>query len=121
MTFYDSHNHLQHFADPARIIAEMRAAGIAGCVVNGTCEDDWKQVAALADEFQDFVRPTFGLHPWKVHLASPEWTDLLESHLDRFAEASVGEIGLDGWVAEPSLEVQLPVFQRQLALARERH
>jgi TatD DNase family protein len=120
MTCFDSHNHLQHFADPARIIAEMRDAGVAGCVVNGTCEDDWMQVAVLADEFHDFVRPTFGLHPWKVHLASPAWTDLLETYLDRFAEASVGEIGLDGWVAEPSLEVQRPVFLRQLALARER-
>ncbi|MCW1923195.1 TatD family hydrolase [Luteolibacter arcticus] len=120
MPLHDSHNHLQRFADPARIIAEMRAAGVEGCVVNGTGEDDWEQVAALAEAFPDFVRPAFGLHPWKAHLASPAWADMLESHLDRFTNASVGEIGLDGWVADPPLETQRPVFLRQLALARAR-
>lgn len=120
MRLYDSHNHLQRFADPARIIAEMRAAGIAGCVANGTGEDDWEQVAALAGEFPDFVRPAFGLHPWKAHLRSRRWLGVLEGFLDRIPNASIGECGLDGWVAEPSLEVQREAFLPQLALARER-
>jgi TatD DNase family protein len=117
---FDSHNHLQRFADPARVVAEMRAAGIAGCVANGTGEDDWEKVAALAERFPGFVRPAFGVHPWKAHLASPAWPGLLEKQLDRFAEASVGEIGLDGWVDSPSLDEQRPICLRQLALARER-
>ncbi|MCW1886643.1 TatD family hydrolase [Luteolibacter flavescens] len=120
MTAYDSHNHLQRFADPAKIVAEMRDAGVAGCVVNGTGEDDWEAVARLADQFPDFVWPAFGLHPWKAHLASPRWLPLLESYLDRFPDASVGECGLDGWIAAPALEIQRPVFLRQVALARER-
>jgi TatD DNase family protein len=120
MSLYDSHNHLQRFADPARIIAEMRDTGVAGCVVNGTGEDDWDVVAALAETFPDFVRPAFGLHPWKAHLRSNQWLGSLEGFLDRFPDASVGEIGLDGWVDSPSLEEQMPVFLRQLALARER-
>ena len=45
MRLFDSHNHLQRFADPDRVIADMRDAGIAGCVVNGTRENDWPQVA----------------------------------------------------------------------------
>ena len=120
MTFYDSHNHLQRFADPARIIAEMRAAGVAGCVVNGTGEDDWNAVAELAETFPGFVQPAFGLHPWKAHLRSGNWLTLLESFLDRFPNATIGECGLDGWVPEPSLEIQGEVFLPQLALARER-
>ena len=120
MTLYDSHNHLQRFADPVRIIAEMRDAGVAGCVVNGTGEDDWDPVARLAEEFPDFIRPAFGLHPWKAHLRSGKWLVLLEGFLDRFPNASIGECGLDGWVTEPALEIQRDVFLPQLALARER-
>jgi TatD DNase family protein len=120
MLLHDSHNHLQQFADPARIIAEMQAAGIAGCVVNGTGEDDWENVAALAERFPDFVTPAFGLHPWKAHQRSTDWLRKLEAYLDRFPTASIGECGLDGWVAEPSPDVQREVFNPQLALARER-
>ncbi|RYD62047.1 MAG: TatD family deoxyribonuclease [Verrucomicrobiaceae bacterium] len=120
MTVYDSHNHLQRFADPARIIAEMRDVGVVGCVVNGTSEDDWNAVAELVETFPDFVQPAFGLHPWKAHLRSAQWLRVLEGFLDRFPNASMGECGLDGWVAAPSLDVQREVFLPQLALARER-
>lgn len=120
MRLFDSHNHLQRFADPDRIIADMRDAGIAGCVVNGTRENDWPQVADLAERFPDFVQPAFGLHPWWAHERSPDWLHLLKEMLDRFPTASIGECGLDGWVAGPPLEVQRAVFLPQLALARER-
>jgi TatD DNase family protein len=120
MPLFDSHNHLQRFDDPARIIAEMRETGIAGCVVNGTCEKDWEAVGRLAEEHPDFVRPAFGLHPWHAAERSAGWLARLEEWLDRFPEASVGEIGLDGWIAGPSLEDQREVFLPQLAMARDR-
>lgn len=117
---FDSHNHLQRFSDPARIIAEMQEAGIEGCVVNGTAEDDWEAVARLAEDYPDFVRPAFGLHPWYIAKRSARWLKRLQEFLDRFPGASIGEIGLDGWVDGPSLEEQREVFLPQLALARER-
>ncbi|WP_193210947.1 TatD family hydrolase [Luteolibacter marinus] len=120
MALFDSHNHLQKFADPARIIAAMRAAGISGCIVNGTSEDDWEAVARLAEAFPDFVRPAFGLHPWFAHRRSARWHAVLEGFLDRFPDSSIGEIGVDGWVNEPSPAVQREVFLPQLALARDR-
>ena len=120
MPLFDSHNHLQRFADPARVILEMQAAGITGCVVNGTGEDDWQDVAQLAESFPDFVTPAFGLHPWKAHLRSDSWLATLVDYLNRFPTASIGECGLDGWVAAPSLDLQREAFLPQLALARER-
>ena len=120
MTFHDSHNHLQRFGAPARIVGDMRDAGVVGCVVNGTCEDDWEAVARLAEQFPDFVAPAFGLHPWQAHRRSDRWLATLEARLDRFPRASLGECGLDGSVAEPSLQIQREVFLPQLALARER-
>lgn len=120
MPLIDSHNHLQRFADPVRVIAEMQAVGITGCVVNGTGEDDWEDVAQLAGSFPDFVTPAFGLHPWKAHLRSASWLTTLEAYLDRFPTASIGECGLDGWVAAPSLDLQREAFLPQIAFARER-
>ncbi len=120
MPLHDSHNHLQRFSDPDRVVAEMQAAGISGCIVNGTGEDDWESVATLAESHPDFVTPAFGLHPWKAHLRSGSWLATLEAYLDRFPTASIGECGLDGWVAGPSLDIQREVFLPQLALARER-
>lgn len=117
---FDAHNHLHQFPEPDSVIAEMKAAGIAGCVVNGTSEDDWPDVAALAARHPDFVHPAFGLHPWHAHRRSSNWLDVLSGFLDRFPRASVGECGLDRWIDEPSLDEQLDVFLPQLALARER-
>jgi TatD DNase family protein len=121
MLLFDSHNHLQRFEDPGRIIAGMREIGIGGCVVNGTSEDDWEAVGRLAEAYPDFVRPAFGLHPWYAAGKSDEWLTHLEGWLDRFPDASVGEIGLDGWIEGPSLDAQRQVFLPQLALARERN
>lgn len=121
MTFADSHNHLQRFADPPAIIKAMREAGVGICVVNGTSEADWPKVADLAEQHPDFVRPAFGLHPWMAANRTSGWLRHLEGWLDRFPLASLGECGLDGWVDQPVLAVQREVFLPQIAIARERN
>ena len=87
---FDSHNHLQHFGEPAEIIREMRAAGIGGCTVNGTCEDDWEAVAKLAEEFPGFVRPAFGLHPWHARKRSGKWLQVIWTVFPRHRSVSAG-------------------------------
>lgn len=116
----DAHNHLHQLPDPAAVISAMQAAGVTGCVVNGTSEDDWPLVAELAGRHLEFIRPAFGLHPWHAHRRSADWLEVLTGFLDRFPHASVGECGLDRWTDEPSIEIQREVFLPQLALARER-
>lgn len=118
---FDSHNHLHRLPDPHGVIGRMREVGITGCVVNGTCEGDWEEVAGSAAAWPDFVRPAFGVHPWRAADAGAGWMMDLEARLDVFPRTgSVGECGLDGWVKGPSLEVQRAVFLPQIALARER-
>ncbi|BCX49915.1 deoxyribonuclease [Haloferula helveola] len=121
MALIDAHNHLHQLPDPDAAIAAMKDAGISGCVVNGTSEDDWSDVASLAERHPDFVHPAFGLHPWHAHRRTPGWLEKLRSFLDRFPHASIGECGLDRWVDEPALEEQRAVFLPQIALARERN
>lgn len=118
----DAHNHLQDPRLPSgeRIIADMRSMGVVKCVVNATREADWRAVADLAANHPDFIAPAFGIHPWHAHLAGDGWEEQLDGFLTEFPQASIGECGLDGWVSEPSIEVQLPVFAAQLRLARKR-
>ena len=118
----DAHNHLQdpRFAGrQSELVAEMQSAGITACIVNGTSEDDWPEVAALAEKFPGFVVPSFGLHPWKVDSRSTDWLDTLRRFLNEFPTAALGECGLDRWMESPDLEAQHEVFRAQLALAVE--
>ena len=105
----------------------MRAA-----VVNGTCEDEWPVVAALAQE-HDWIIPSFGVHPWDCGNRTPAWRERLRAAVAADPRAGVGEIGLDRWIvdgAKPDdprlaglrvalLEEQTKVFTEQLLLATE--
>lgn len=115
----DAHNHLHRLADPDGKIDAMKAAGLTGCVVNGTSESDWPEVAALAKRHPGFVVPAFGLHPWFAHRRSAGWLDELRAFLEGVPGASLGECGLDRWVDEPDLDTQRAAFLPQLRLARE--
>lgn len=117
----DAHNHLQdpRLGEAAPVIAAMRAAGVERCVVNATREQDWEAVETLALAYPDFVFPAFGIHPWHAHTASDGWLDRLAGLLAKHSFASIGEVGLDGWVSSPNLEIQRRVFTDQVRLARE--
>lgn len=116
----DAHNHLQ---DPRfeglqdEIIAEMKSAGINRCIVNGTCENDWPQVADLTKRHPEFITPSFGLHPWKITSRSQNWLSQLKSLLEKHQQAGLGECGLDRWIKEPHFEDQKEAFIAQLQLA----
>lgn len=119
---FDSHNHLQSpkfGLEPEQLVAEMRQVGISGCVVNATQESDWNEVRELARQFPDFVRAAYGIHPWFADTAEAGWEGRLRDLLAEDAKASVGEVGVDGWVDSPEMEVQKPVFAAQVKIAAE--
>jgi len=121
MNWTDSHNHLHdtRLPEPVDVIREMKSVGISHCVVNATSEEDWRSVETLALSQPEFVYPAFGIHPWKAHLAKEGWQMRLIELLEKHPHASLGECGVDRWVSQPSLEIQLPVFTDQLRVARE--
>lgn len=119
--YIDAHNHLQHdWLVPHRseVIGVLEDLGIQHAVVNGTTETDWEEVARLA-RLHSWVRPSYGLHPWRIAQRTPHWRDRLSERLDR-GGCAVGEIGLDRWIKGGDFEDQKGVFTAQLALAAER-
>lgn len=118
---YDAHNHLQDDRlDPwrAQVTADLAACDLGEMVVNGSSEEDWQAVADLAAAHA-WVRPSFGLHPWYVKKRSLEWMHRLSGWLRQFPKAPVGEIGLDRWIENPDIPVQVECFRSQMALAVE--
>jgi TatD DNase family protein len=117
---YDAHNHLQDEAlvpHHAEIFSALQEIGLRGAVVNGTCEDDWPAVAALAEQ-QAWVIPSYGVHPWFVAQRTPEWREKLRERLAH-GGCALGEIGLDRWKQPFDFADQQKVFREQLALAVE--
>ena len=118
----DAHNHL-HDARllpwRAEFLTELPALGVRRAVVNGTREDDWPAVAALAAQVP-WVLPSFGLHPWHVNERSDAWRETLLRFLDAHPGAGVGEIGLDRWIEGHDIAAQSECFRAQLAIAEER-
>jgi TatD DNase family protein len=138
---YDAHNHLQDaWLAPhrAEVFVDLAAIPLARAVVNGTGETDWPEVATLAREHK-FVLPSYGLHPWNVGNAAPDWRaallQQLHAHPDNSGLAAIGEIGLDRWILESArpddsrldglrraaLPEQIEAFAWQLGMAAERN
>jgi TatD DNase family protein len=122
LRLYDAHNHLQdeRFGErQTELLAACAREGVAGMVVNGSCEEDWPQVLALAKQ-SPLVLPSFGYHPWYIHERTDDWLKNLTCFLDEIPSA-VGEIGLDRWKPDLPYEGQEEVFIVQLRLAAERN
>ena len=122
MLLYDAHNHLQderlapHLAE---VMPATELGGVVRMVVNGSCEEDWPAVLALAQQYPQLL-PSFGYHPWYVKERTQEWKQVLTRHLDQIPSA-VGEIGLDRWIKDYDLPQQEEVFTWQMQLAAERN
>ncbi|MBK1882614.1 TatD family hydrolase [Luteolibacter pohnpeiensis] len=117
----DAHNHLQdsRLGNAEPLIAEMRRSGIRQCVVNATCEADWEKVENLRLAHPGLISAAFGIHPWKADTATDGWQQRLGDLLQQHPSASIGECGLDRWIASPDLRIQRAIFTDQLRIAHE--
>ncbi len=121
MDLFDAHN---HFQDPRldawrdELARRLPAAGLKQMMVNGLCEADWPRVAELAQSHA-WVRPAFGLHPWRVRERTPGWQEVLRACWQAFSDAAVGETGLDRWIENSDIEAQVACFRWQLEQAAQ--
>ena len=135
LPLYDAHQHFQFdelAPHRAAIAAKLHDIGLKRAVVNGSCEQDWPAVTALAGQY-DWILPSYGLHPWDCGNRSADWQSSLRARLEANPHAQVGEIGLDRWMIDSvkpgdprlaglrvaPLQEQREAFTWQLALAAE--
>jgi len=135
MNLYDAHQHF-HFDQltphRAAIVSDLATVGLRQAVVNGTNEEEWPVVAALAREHR-WIVPSFGVHPWDCGNRGPHWEKNLRAALATNPAAGIGEVGLDRWIIDglkpddprlaglrvAPLAEQCEVFAAQLALGAE--
>jgi len=119
----DTHCHLFDAPlrdDPEGVLGEALAAGCTGVLVVATWASAWEEIAASRARVRAVLpdsRVAAGLHPWFVHEAPADWQSRLAALLPRLD--AIGEIGLDRGERAPAMELQEPVFARQLQLASE--
>ena len=119
--YFDSRAHLddrKFDADRDEIFAQLPERGV-GLIMNIGCDlKSSLQSVALAHKYP-FVYAAVGSHP-------DDAAQLDEARLALYRQLcadervkAIGEIGLDYHYEDPTREVQLPAFRKQLELARE--
>lgn len=117
----DCHLHLQlpPLAEQSeRLICAAKEKGTHAFWCNATSCDDLQAVADIALQHDDVV-PFFGIHPFSVADSPADWLDRLESFLQKFPAAGLGEAGLDCWFkkCKDTLEIQKIFLAEQIQLA----
>ena len=116
----DTHCHLdaaEFDADRAAVLQAARAGGVGGFLVPAVGASNFDAVAALSAAHPDVVYAV-GIHPMYVGQASESDLDHLRERLAGGGAVAVGEIGLDGFVQDGSMPLQLRYFEAQLRLAK---
>ena len=98
------------------LVSDAQRAGVAVLVVNGTSEADWPAVQTLC-RGRPALRPSYGLHPWRVSDRSDTWLTQLEALLLADERACVGEAGLHVGPPNAPLAEQTAALRDQLCLA----
>jgi TatD DNase family protein len=117
----DSHAHLERFPGEAlsSIMSEANAAGVSIVLATATDLASTATTARLCTMFPG-VYGAGGVSPFDVEGCAEDWEEQLRSQMSHDRMVAMGEIGLDRSNPRyPSIDLQLPVFVRQLAIARE--
>jgi TatD DNase family protein len=120
-SWIDLHAHLDGLSDSelSQSIAEAAAAGVSVVFVAAT-----DLASAEIVSRQCVMHPSLwgavGICPFSAGLLPDNWEAKLRSFLLRERIIAIGEIGIDESNPKyPPLSLQLPVFERQLEIARE--
>ena len=117
----DTHCHLdaaEFDRDREEVLEAARAAGVGGCLVPAVCAENFDAVAALSASGRSCCH-ALGIHPLYVQRAQEADLELLRTRLAEGAAVAVGEIGLDGFVANGDMPLQRRYFEAQLKIARD--
>ena len=121
-TWFDSHCHLhmcEEQEEASKVVAEARAAGVAGMLTVGIDVESSRRAAALAE--QEGVVAAVGVHP----NSAGEFDDVAAgavAELLAFEQVvAVGETGLDFYRDACPEELQFEAFTAHIRLAKAHH
>jgi TatD DNase family protein len=119
----DCHAHLDRLSEKelAVVLAEAADAGVASILSTATGLTSAAAVIRQCEIFPSLYGAV-GISPFEVLSLPDSWEDSLRSYLMKERMVAVGEIGLDASNPRyPSLKHQLPIFERQLRIAKDLH
>ena len=118
--FIDTHCHLSSsdYDDIDLVISENRKAGMEKIIVSACDKKDFEEAFLLSKKYKDIFL-TIGYHPEYVDdIVSADIVEL-GALLKKEKVVGVGEIGLDYHYTKDNSEVQIALFEQQLALAEK--
>jgi TatD DNase family protein len=116
----DMHAHLdrlEHSPEEAIRIAEEQ--NVKKIITIGTEPQDLELVLSLSEKFYPKVFCTLGVHPHEGALFTDETEKFIRTHAQRKEVVAIGEIGLDYYYQNSSIEDQKVSFRRQLQMAAD--
>ena len=117
----DTHAHYDDevFQDRlSEVLAAQKEHGIVGIIENSSDIPSSERSVRLAQEY-DFIWAAVGVHPQEAERLPEGWIDRVAELAKSPKVVAIGEIGLDCYYPEPQKESEIPVFEAQLALARD--
>lgn len=121
INIFDTHTHLnvENFTETvAEELALAKEMGVTTHNVVGFDHATIERALELADSYPE-IYLTLGWHPTEAGSYSDEVEAYLREKLRHDKVIALGEIGLDYYWMEDPKEVQVEVFKRQMALAKE--
>ncbi|MBI3136358.1 MAG: TatD family hydrolase [Bacteroidetes bacterium] len=119
----DTHTHLystEFDTDREAVVKLAIAGGVSRMLLPNVDVDSIAGLHALAQKFPDHCFPMMGLHPCSVKENWESQLSIIKSWLDKGGYCAVGEIGLDLYWDQSTLEFQKKAFRQQLIWAKEK-
>lgn len=118
MEWIDVHTHLNMLEEgPGEALRLAEQAQVTKVITIGTCPEDHPEVLRLADQYNDRVYCTLGVHPHEAELFDEDAEKFMVQNFSHPKVVAVGEIGLDFYYDNAPRDLQRQVFRRQLELA----
>ncbi len=121
MKLIDSHCHLdfeQFSHDREQVLLAARQQGVTDLVLPAVQSRRWDNLINLCQSMSG-LHYALGLHP--VFIDQHQWRDieLLKDYLNQYQPCAVGEIGLDFFDRNLTIDKQMELFEAQLRVALE--
>ncbi|PZU05126.1 MAG: deoxyribonuclease [Francisella sp.] len=126
MPFFDTHTHSDALLHELGLtlgafLKECERVQIAKIMVMGTSKRNFSPILSLCEKAPTVLLPALGLHPLYIQQHQKADLDQLEKLIQTGALAAIGEIGLERYIRELTIDqwwfAQCAYFEAQLQLA----